>query len=36
MMKQVAQRPRDGRMEVVETALPALRPRFVLVASTAR
>lgn len=32
-MKQVAQRPRDGRISVVETPLPALRPGFVLVAN---
>jgi predicted dehydrogenase/threonine dehydrogenase-like Zn-dependent dehydrogenase len=32
-VKQVAQRPRDGRIQVVEAALPALRPGWVLVAN---
>jgi predicted dehydrogenase/threonine dehydrogenase-like Zn-dependent dehydrogenase len=32
-MRQVAQRPRDGRIEVVESPLPALRPGWVLVAN---
>src|SRR4051794_32928252 len=32
-MKQVAQRPRDGAISVVEVPLPALRPGFVLVAT---
>jgi predicted dehydrogenase len=32
-MKQVAQRPRDGRITVVEAPLPALRPGWILVAN---
>jgi predicted dehydrogenase len=33
MMKQVAQRPRDGRIEVVEAPLPVRRPGWLLVAN---
>jgi predicted dehydrogenase len=32
-VKQVAQRPRDGRIEVVEAPLPVLRPGWLLVAN---
>ena len=32
-MKQVAQRPRDGRVQVVEAPLPSLRPGWMLVAN---
>jgi hypothetical protein len=34
-MKQVAQRPRDGTISVIDVPLPALRPGWVLVANRA-
>jgi predicted dehydrogenase/threonine dehydrogenase-like Zn-dependent dehydrogenase len=33
-MKQIAQRPRDGRISVVDAPLPALRPGWLLVANS--
>ncbi len=34
-MKQIAQRPRDGRVAVIEAPLPEVRPGFILVANRA-